>query len=144
MATIITRYALLFVIATLIILGATGNLFSPSPFVIGAQLVAVALSVWARISFPARTFRVAATPAASTVIRRGPYRLIRHPMYSAVLLVVWSGILSHLNWWTLGLGVAVTAIVTTRIVLEERVLRQQFTEYEAYVKETRAVIPYLL
>jgi protein-S-isoprenylcysteine O-methyltransferase Ste14 len=144
MKTLITRFALLFVIAALIILGTTGNLFSTSPFVIGVQLLAIALSVWARISFPAGTFRVAATPAATTVIRRGPYRLIRHPMYTAALLVVWSGILSHLNWWTLVLGVAVTAITAIRIVLEERVLRQRFSDYEAYVKDTAAVIPYVL
>jgi protein-S-isoprenylcysteine O-methyltransferase Ste14 len=144
MEAIITRFALLFVIATLIILGTTGNLFSTSPFVIGVQLLAIALSVWARISFPTGTFRVAATPAATMVIRRGPYRLIRHPMYAAALLFVWSGVVSHLNWWTLVLGVAVTALAATRIVLEERVLRQQFSDYEEYARETTAVIPYVL
>jgi protein-S-isoprenylcysteine O-methyltransferase Ste14 len=144
MEAIIIRFALLFVIATLIILGLTGNLFSTSPVVMGVQLLAIALSVWARFSFPAGTFRVAATPAATTVIRRGPYRLIRHPMYSAALLFVWSGVGPHLNWWTLVLGVAVTAITAIRIVLEERVLRRRFSDYEAYVKDTAVVIPYVL
>jgi protein-S-isoprenylcysteine O-methyltransferase Ste14 len=144
METIITRFALLFVIAALIILAATGHFFSRSPLVIGAQLVAIALSAWARISFPTGTFRVEATPAAATLIRRGPYRLIRHPMYSAALLLLWSGILSHITWWTLLIGVVVTAIAAARIVLEERVLRREFNDYEAYARETRAVIPYVL
>jgi protein-S-isoprenylcysteine O-methyltransferase Ste14 len=143
MATIITRFALLFVIAALIILGATGNLFSTSPLVIIVQLSAVALSVWARVSFPTGTFRVDAKPAAITVIRRGPYRFIRHPMYSATLLFILTGALSHLSLWTLVLGIVVTAIVTSRIILEERILQQQYADYEAYVKDTKAIIPFL-
>jgi len=144
MTTIIARFALLFVIAALIILGATGNLFSTSPLVITVQLLAVALSVWARVSFPSGTFRTEAKPAAVTFIRRGPYRFVRHPMYSATLLFVWSGILSHLGLWTLVLGIIITAIVASRIVLEERILQQQYPEYEAYTRETKAVIPFLL
>ena len=64
-------------------------------------------------------------------------------MYSATLLFIWAGILSHLSLWTLVLGIVVTAIVTSRIVLEERILQQQYADYDAYVKDTKAVIPFL-
>lgn len=144
MTSIITRFALLFVIAAALILAATGNLFSSSPLVIALQLLAVALSVWARSSFPHNTFRVEATPAAATVIRKGPYRFIRHPMYSATLLFLWASILSHPGLWTIVIGIAVTAIIAWRIILEEGALRQRYPDYEAYIRETKAVLPYLL
>ena len=144
MTAFIARFALLAVIAGLIVLAATGNLFSSSPIVIACQLTAVALSVWARRSFPGGVFRVAATPAADTVIQRGPYRCIRHPMYAAALLFIWAAVLSHRSLVTVAVGVVVTGVAAARIVLEERLLRARYVEYADYARETKAVVPYLL
>lgn len=144
MSTLITRFALAAVIAALVLLGATGNLFSWSPPAIAAQLFAVALAVWARRSFPSGAFRVAAAPAAEGVIRRGPYRVIRHPMYAAALLLVWAAVLSHPSVLTVVVGVVLAGVVATRIVLEERLLRERYPEYAAYVGSTKALVPYLL
>jgi protein-S-isoprenylcysteine O-methyltransferase Ste14 len=88
---------LLVVISAIVALAVTRNLLDASPYVIGAQAIAVTLSVWARRSFPTNTYRVAAPPGASSIIRRGPYRFVRHPMYSAALLFIWAAILSHLS-----------------------------------------------
>jgi protein-S-isoprenylcysteine O-methyltransferase Ste14 len=93
-STVITRYALLFVIGAVVLLAATGNLFSSSAIVIATQVLALSIMLWARRSFPKQTFRVDATPSAETIIRRGPYRLIRHPMYSAALLFIWAEVSS--------------------------------------------------
>lgn len=144
MSTLIIRFALVAVAAALVILALTNRLFSSSPLVIAAQVFAVSLSVWARRSFPTRAFRVAATPAADAVIQRGPYRLIRHPMYAAALLFAWAGILSHLSALTLAVGIILTGVVTMRIVLEERLLRECYPEYSTYVRSTKAVVPYVL
>ena len=124
-------------------LAATGNLFSASPFVIGAQVAAVALNIWARRSFETGTFRVSAAPAGVMMMRRGPYRIVRHPMYSAVLLFVWVGIASHVSAATLAVGIAVTAVAVARIVAEERLLRVQYPDYQAYARTTGALVPYL-
>ena len=144
MSTLIIRFALVAVTAALVILALTNGLFSSSPLVIATQVFAVSLSVWARRSFPTRAFRVSATPAADAVIQRGPYRLIRHPMYAAALLFVWAGILSHLSALTFAVGIILTGVVTMRIVLEERVLRERYPEYSTYVRSTKAVVPYIL
>ncbi|HKI86484.1 MAG TPA: methyltransferase [Thermoanaerobaculia bacterium] len=93
--------------------------------VIAAQLFAVGLAVWARRSFPTGTFRVTAVPAAHDVIQRGPYRLIRHPMYTAALLLIWAAVLSHSSVMTVGVGILVTVLVFARILIEERLLVEQ-------------------
>jgi protein-S-isoprenylcysteine O-methyltransferase Ste14 len=100
--------------------------------------------IWARRSFPTKTFRVDATPSAETVIRRGPYRFIRHPMYFAALLFIWAAVLSHLSSWTVGIGAVVTIIATLRIVFEERFLRDRYPEYAEYAQVTKAVVPYVI
>ena len=144
MSTIISRYALLFVLGAVIFLASTDSLFSSSVVVIAAQVFAAGVTIWARRSFPTKLFRVDAMPSAETVIRRGPYRLVRHPMYSAALLFIWAGVLSHLSIRTLAIGGGVTVIAALRIVFEERFLRDRYPEYAAYARATKAVVPYLL
>lgn len=134
---------LLVVVASIVALGATGNLFSPSPLVIALQVGAIALSVWARRSFQKGAFRVTATPGGSSIIRSGPYRFLRHPMYAAALLFVWTAVVSHLSVLTIVIGVAVAAVVITRVVVEERLLRVRFPDYDDYARSTNALIPHV-
>jgi protein-S-isoprenylcysteine O-methyltransferase Ste14 len=111
--------------------------------VIAIQVAAAALSLWARRSFQPGEFRVTAGPVSSTVMRRGPYRFLRHPMYSAVLVFIWAGVLSHLSKWTLAAGVVVTAVAITRVFVEERMLRARYPEYSGYAATTKALVPFV-
>jgi protein-S-isoprenylcysteine O-methyltransferase Ste14 len=144
MLNIMSRVALVVVIAVFAALAATGFLFSVAPTIIALQLVAVGLAVWARRSFPAGSFRVVATPSGDTVIQRGPYRLIRHPMYAAALLVVLSAVVAHPVWWIGLLAAGTVGVVAARIVVEERLLRERFAGYGDYTRRTKALIPYIL
>lgn len=135
---------LLFVLAAIAVLGVTGNLFSSSPFVIAAQVAALGLNVWSRISFQKGTFRVTAAPTGTSIITRGPYRFIRHPMYSAALVFIWAGVASHLSVLTLAIGIAVTvAVVVARVIVEGRLLRAKYPEYLDYSRSTKALIPFV-
>jgi protein-S-isoprenylcysteine O-methyltransferase Ste14 len=134
---------LLVVIAAIVVLGTTGNLFSSSPLAIAAQAAAVALSVWARRSFQKGSFRVTATPGSSSIIRDGPYRFVRHPMYAGAILFVWTAVVSHLSALTLATGIVVAAVVTTRVAVEDRLLRARYPEYGDYARSTKALVPYL-
>jgi len=125
MSNFISRYGLFVVIGAIVVLIAVNGLFSSSPVVIALQVIAV-------------------TPTAQTIIRRGPYTLIRHPMYSSVLLIIWSGVLSHISLLTVVIGLGATIVSVIRIISEERFLRERYPDYAEYVKTTKAVIPYLV
>ena len=140
---ITSAFPLLFIVASIAALAVTGNLLSWSPFVIAAQAAAVGVSIWARRSFRHGTFRVIGAPAGTAVIREGPYRVIRHPMYAAALLFVWAGVASHVSALTLALGAACTGVVIARVFAEERLLRARFAEYAAYAGSTNALIPFV-
>lgn len=134
---------LLVVLAAIVVLGATGNLLSASPLVIALQIAAIALSVWARRSFQAGAFRVTAAPGGSSIIRSGPYRFVRHPMYAASLLFIWTAVLSHRSALTLAIGLVVTAVVVSRVIVEEQLLRARYPDYDSYARSTKSLLPFV-
>jgi len=135
---------LLVVIAAILALGMTHGLLSSSPFVIALQVVAISTSVWARRSFPKGAFRVAADPGAPSIIRRGPYRYVRHPMYAAALLFIWTAVLSHRSWLNVGIGLTATLVIVLRVVIEERLLRARYADYREYACSTKALVPFVV
>jgi len=141
---IASAFPLVISIGALIVLAATGNLFSPSPIAIAAQVAAVALNIWARISFKKGTFRITAEPEGVSILKVGPYRFIRHPMYAALLLFVWAGIASHLSVFTISITTGITAVCVCRIIVEERLLRARYPEYVAYARATKRLIPFVI
>ena len=124
--------------------GFSGSFFTPSPAAIVFYILSIGLAAWARRSFPSGAFRAGARPGTSGVIRSGPYRYMRHPMYSAALLLVWTASLTPFAWWHAALAGIVTMALAGRILWEETLLRATFSDYTEYARSTRAVIPYVI
>jgi protein-S-isoprenylcysteine O-methyltransferase Ste14 len=124
--------------------GLSGSFLSGSPAAVVLYLLSIGLAAWARRSFPLGAFRAGANPGGSGVIRSGPYRYVRHPMYSAALVLVWTASLVHFAWWHAVLAVAVTVALAGRILWEETLLRAAFSDYAEYAGSTSAVIPYVI
>ncbi|MCB0027426.1 MAG: isoprenylcysteine carboxylmethyltransferase family protein [Anaerolineales bacterium] len=140
----ISKYALLIVLLVLLYLLISGNLLSFSPFVILAQLAAVALSIWARRSFQPDQFSIHAEPQKEHLLAQGPYQFIRHPMYASALLLIWSGILAHFTLITLIVGLIATGAITVRVNIEEEYLRKSLPAYGAYAGKTKRLIPFII
>ena len=64
MLKIISMLGLVVMIAALVGLYKIGVLFTAQPIAIALQLIAVALMIWARITFGRRSFHAAANPTA--------------------------------------------------------------------------------
>ncbi len=73
------------------------SIFGAGPVTIAIQVVAALLMIWARLTFGIRSFHATANPTAGGLVRSGPYKYIRHPIYAAVLYFVWAGIGAHLS-----------------------------------------------
>ncbi len=77
------------------------------------------------------------------LVRRGPYRVLRHPAYTGGILL-FAGIGLAAGNWISALVTPLTAIVVYawRIHVEERALRERFGEdFESHRRKTSAVIP---
>lgn len=134
---------LLVMIAALVGLYLIGSLFSRHPLVIAFQVGAVLLMLWARITFGLRSFHATANPTAGGLVTSGPYRYIRHPIYTAACLFGWAGILAHASAASIALGVVLLAGGLVRMLGEERLVAETYPEYGEYARRTKRMIPFV-
>jgi protein-S-isoprenylcysteine O-methyltransferase Ste14 len=119
------------------------ELFARSFPGIALQAAAVCLMIWARMVFGRRSFHAAANPTGG-LVTTGPYRFVRHPIYSAVTYFAWAGALDHHTWLAvLGAGL-ITGGAVIRMLAEERLLTGMYPEYDEYRRRTARVVPFVL
>lgn len=134
---------LLVMIVALACLFRIGALISPQPFVIALQVIAAALFVWARLTFGWRSFHASADPTPGGLVTTGPYRYIRHPIYTAACLFALGGVLSHWSALSVTLGVLLFVGGLIRMLCEEQLVTNTYPEYLAYKKATKRMLPYV-
>ena len=104
-----------------------------------------ALGIWALCFNKIGNFSV--YPEIKThakLITNGPYQFIRHPMYSALIMMMIGIALYNLHVLN-ALGVLmVTFAVINKANEEERLLLIKFSAYKAYQSKTKRFIPYIL
>ena len=120
-----------------------GTFFSSQPVVIIVEVAAVALMLWVRLTFGRRSLNAAANPKAGGLVTTGPYRYIRHPIYTAACLFGWSGILAHWSLTNVLLGALLIAGAVARMLCEERLIIEVYPEYRDYTRATRRMVPYI-
>ena len=78
------------------------------------------------------------------VVDSGPYRIVRHPMYAAVIPLT-AGPALWLGSYAAAIAATVpAALVAIRILFEEKFLRRELPGYEEYTTRTRfRLIPFV-
>ncbi len=117
--------------------------FSTAPAVIVLQVGAVALIVFARLAFGRRSFHATAPPTKGGLVTSGPYRWIRHPIYTGVSLFAWACVVGHSTVFALSMAVTITAGSVFRMLAEESLLRQRYPDYSEYARRTKRMVPYV-
>jgi len=75
--------------------------------------------------------------AEQKVVSSGPYRIVRHPMYSAIVVMIIAAPLSLASYVALAPDVVLIPVLVFRLLNEERVLRQELRGYAEYCLHTR-------
>jgi protein-S-isoprenylcysteine O-methyltransferase Ste14 len=119
------------------------GLFFRSAAVVVIQLAAVALMVWARLTFGRRSFHPAPDVTGGGLVTTGPYRFIRHPIYTAACVFCWAGVLANITLVTLSAGALLLVGALIRILAEERLLVERYPEYRLYALRTQRMVPFL-
>lgn len=93
------------------------------------------------VSFLGKSFSI--VPQARSIVQRGPYRWIRHPLYAAEELAVLGIVLRVLSPVTFAIFVLHIVIQVCRILYEEKLLLQTFPEYGDYSTRRWRAIPFV-
>jgi len=143
MLKVISIVGVVVMIGALIGLYKIGVLFTAQPIAIALQLMAIGLMVWARITFGRRSFHATANPTAGGLVTTGPYRVIRHPIYTAACLFGWGPIVVHRSLVSVALGILLLLGALMRMICEEQLVTQKYPEYVEYAKVTKRMVPFL-
>ncbi len=103
---------------------------------------AVALGLWTLFHNRPGNFNIRPEPKTSgRLVTGGPYRYLRNPMYSAVLLFAAAEVVAYRDMWKIACWFALALVLLAKAMLEERGLRALFPGYAAYAKRVRRFIP---
>jgi len=139
----VSIFAFLLMVLAIMWLFYLGALLSHSPFVIAAQVAAVVLMVWARITFGRRSFHAVANPTEGGLITSGPYRFIRHPIYTSACIFCWAGAVGNLSFTSAISCVLLFIGVLGRMLAEERLLVERYPAYRTYAARTKRMLPFI-
>ena len=106
------------------------------------ELSGILLATWA--IFTMRITKVNVFPEVRTgsrLVTNGPYRWVRHPMYTALLLITLALLCESFSYWRWFWWLALCADLVAKLSYEERLLGEVFDDYEAYRLRTWRLVP---
>ena len=131
------------IIAILIV--PVGDAWSLPPIVAAASTTltwaGIGLLIWAIAVF-GRGVTPSPLPSQKAELRtRGPYRWIRHPMYTGVILLMTGATIDRRSWLAAALWIALVGFLVFKAHWEERRLVETYPGYEDYRRAVSAFIP---
>lgn len=106
--------------------------------------LSIFLVLWAIVTMKKSKLRILPQPSANaTLVTNGPYRFIRHPMYTAILLGSVGLMFHHFTLLRLAMLIALTIVLRIKLNWEEKMLAQKFDGYKQYTIHTYRLIPFV-
>jgi len=106
--------------------------------------VGLAFSVWARVALGRNWSGTVTVKVDHELVQRGPYRTLRHPIYTGLLLAVLGTGLAGGRLYGVVAFLLILVALLRKLRIEERWMRDEFGDrYEAYRRTSWALVPYV-
>ena len=129
---------------SLALIALTGPVLARSTFLLVVELAGIALGVWAVLSMRIGNFNITPEPLNwSKLVVDGPYQLIRHPMYLALLLTTMPLVISEFTLIRAVLWLILLVGLLLKLNYEEGLLKDELKGYREYAGASWKLIPFL-
>ena len=104
----------------------------------------ILLGIWAMAEFRFRFNIFPELLEDSMLLTSGPYRYVRHPIYTAVLMITLAylintpKILNYIMW------IILLLVLVIKLNYEEKLLMKRFPDYREYKARTKRLIPFVI
>ena len=106
------------------------------------ELLGLILAVWALVEMKKSKINIAPQPRENaTLVTSGPYAIIRHPMYTSIIIAVTPLIISHWNIYHFAFLMFLYLNLIFKLLFEESLLKVYFKDYSNYMKKSWRIIP---
>jgi len=104
----------------------------------------LAFTWWARIHLGTLWSGRITRKADHRIVDTGPYGLVRHPIYTGILLAIWASALLRPGLLGLAGAAVLTVSFVVKLRLEERFLKQELgaEAYEGYQRRVPMLVPF--
>jgi protein-S-isoprenylcysteine O-methyltransferase Ste14 len=125
-----------------------GTAPTDNPWLLGIGLaifvLGLALAVWARVYLGRNWGMPMSQKADPELVTTGPYRRVRHPIYSGIILAAVGTAIAISPFWLIA-AVISAAYFLVSAVIEERTMAGLFpTTYPPYKRATKMLVPFVL
>ena len=121
------------------------GLWPPGPWQLLGTVLIVAAVAFALLAMSHLSTALTPTPVPrpnGTLRTHGAYRIVRHPIYSSLLLAAVGFTLAVGSWWQVAVTVALAVFFTLKSRWEDAMLAERFgDEWRAYARRTGALAP---
>lgn len=117
--------------------------FSLNYFSLVLILTAIEILIWSAITMRKSRLRILPEPSPeASLITSGPYRFVRHPMYTSLILGSTGLLVMDTDVIRGGIWLLLVFVLILKLNLEEKLLKERFPMYSEYMKSTSRLVPY--
>lgn len=79
----------------------------------------------------------------STLTTSGPFKFVRHPMYTSTILTTLTWLVNEFSYLRLCTWILLVIVLNIKTLFEEKILSKEFPDYLKYRSKTKKLIPLL-